>query len=88
LQVPQQVNQSECGYYLLHFAEAFLSAPDVYRGNILVTISHFHAFQGFQLTALAMQMNNKQSKKWGPAHEMRSKFRQFVEDEIANVHND
>jgi Ulp1 protease family, C-terminal catalytic domain len=40
-QVPQQRNASDCGYYLLHFAETFLSAPWKLRASILVRVIRF-----------------------------------------------
>ena len=42
-QVPQQPNGSDCGYYALHFAKAFLEDPEKYRNIIWVRL--LSAFQ-------------------------------------------
>lgn len=40
IQVPVQPNMCDCGLYLLHFVETFVSNPEKYRHIILVSLPH------------------------------------------------
>ena len=68
LQVPQQANDADCGYYLLQFAESFLSSPEALRGVILVNV-WYPLFGCCFDSWLHLLGQNKCAKKMGSSNE-------------------